>query len=81
MSKEKPIFITYIAKPLYKFFYLNPRVKVVLDDGGELDKMKGPALIVGNHSHSLDPIFVYSAMKPDNPIFLLESIRNRKICS
>jgi 1-acyl-sn-glycerol-3-phosphate acyltransferase len=64
MSKEKPIFITYIAKPLYKLFYLNPRVKVVLEDGGELNKIKGPALIVGNHSHSLDPMFIYSAMKP-----------------
>jgi hypothetical protein len=38
MSKEKPVFITYIAKPLYKLFYLNPRVKVVLEDGGELNK-------------------------------------------
>lgn len=63
MLKVNLLFLKYIAKPLYKFFYLNPRVKVVLDDNGELNKMKGPALIVGNHSHSLDPIFMYTAMK------------------
>lgn len=64
MSKEKPIFISYIAKPLYKFFYLKPRVKIILEDGGVLDNMKGPALIVANHCHSLDPLFIYSRMKP-----------------
>ncbi|MGD1822529.1 MAG: lysophospholipid acyltransferase family protein [Pleomorphochaeta sp.] len=64
MSKEKPIFIRFIAKPLYKTFYLNPRVRIIKEDGGLLDKIKGPAIIVGNHCHSLDPMFVYAEMKP-----------------
>ncbi len=64
MSKDKPIFIRFIAKPLYKFFYLKPRVKIVKEDDGLLDKIKGPAIIVGNHCHSLDSLFVYSAIKP-----------------
>lgn len=64
MSKQKPIFIRYIAKPLYKFFYLNPRIRIIKEDGGELDKIKGPAIILANHCHSLDPLLVYSVMKP-----------------
>lgn len=64
MSKEKPKFVRFIAKPLYKFFYLNPRVKMVKEDGGLLDKMEGPAIIVGNHVHSLDPLFINAAIKP-----------------
>lgn len=64
MSKNKPIFVRFIAKPIFKFFYLNSRVKVKKEDNGVLDKIKGPAIIVGNHSHSLDPLFVYSNMKP-----------------
>ncbi len=64
MSKKKPIFIKYFAKPLYKFFYLNPRVKIIKEDNGLLDKIKGPAIIVGNHSHALDSMFISAAIKP-----------------
>ncbi len=64
MSKKKPIFVSYIAKPLYKIFYANPRVRIIKKDDGLLDKIEGPALIVGNHTHSLDSIFTTLAMKP-----------------
>lgn len=64
MSGKKHIFLRFIAKPLYKFFYLNPRVKIIKEDNGVLDKIEGPAIIVGNHSHSLDPIFAYASMRP-----------------
>ncbi len=64
MSKRKPKFARFVAKPLYKIFYLNPRVKVFKDDEGVLDKIKAPALIVGNHSHAFDAMFVSTVVKP-----------------